>query len=297
MTFEDIMNLSPANKENFYDLVHSVKHSTVVPFVGAGLSCPYYPGWNQALESLKKLVSQDNYDTVDMAMKNATTEIERCEILEQYIGKRRLCRGLCELFDLSHFTECPDPKLDEKAVSLLPQLFPEAPLLTTNLERMEEEIYRIYGVPFQAVLSPTDSNILTVLKQRRAHGILYLHGCVSGALTDYNKLVFSKSQYDRHYQSGSALVDGLQDWMENTQLLFLGCSLRNDRSLDILKKVFDNHNRVEHFAILDLKPEDKDYTSRMIQLEDDCGIRAILYPEGKHEAVKILLDELNRQIK
>ena len=295
MTFDEIMEFTSANSENFKEMVSALKRETLVPFVGAGMLFPFYPTWNMALEALDKIVAPDRRKAFDEDMKSAVTEIDHCDVLERHIGCPRLCRAINELFDISHFTNSHELRLNERAVTLLPKLFPSAPLLTTNLDKMEEEVFNIYGVPFQAVLSPTDSNILIALKQQRAHGILHLHGYVCGQLTDYDKLVFSKSQYDRHYQPGSALVNGLQDWMENTQLLFLGCSLRNDRSLDILKKVFDNHNRVEHFAILDLKPEDKDYTSRMIQLEDDCGIRAILYPEGQHEAVRIILERLLRE--
>ena len=295
MTFDDIMGLTPANRENFNELVTAVNRITVVPFVGTGMSAPFYPTWSMAIDSLNKIVAPDQRQTVEEEMKSAATEIDQCDILERHIGRPRMCRALSEMYQISHFTEFPDPKLNEKAVALLPKLFPSVPLLTSNLERMIEDVFRFYNAPFDAVLSITDKNVIPILYQQRAHGILYLHGFVSGVLTDYNKLVFSKSQYDRHYQSGSDLVVGLQEWMKNAQLLFLGCSLRNDRSLDILKKVFDNHNRVEHFAILDLKPEDNDYTSRMIQLEGDYGIRAILYPEGQHEAVRIILERLLRE--
>ena len=291
MTFEDIMSLTPANKTNYEALREAIKKHTVVPFVGAGMSYPYYPLWNKALQKLQEKIAPERMDAVNKELASVTTEIERCDILERNLGKRATCRELCNLFSLSKF-DVKKARVDTQAASLLPRLFPGEPLLTTNLERMQEEIFRHYDVPFDSVLNPTDSDILTVLKQKRAHGILYLHGCVSGDLTDYSRLVFSKSQYDKHYQDDKPLVKQLGNWMNEAQLLFLGCSLRNDRTLEILKKIFGTNSRLEHFAILDVKDEDRDFTERMIQLEDDYGIRAILYPKDQHEAVRILLQRL-----
>ena len=291
MTFEDIMSLTPANKTNYEALREAIKKHTVVPFVGAGMSYPYYPLWNKALQKLQEKIAPERMDAVNKELASVTTEIERCDILERNLGKRATCRELCNLFSLSKF-DVKKAGVDTQAASLFPRLFPREPLLTTNLERMQEEIFRHYDVPFDSVLNPTDSDILTVLKQKRAHGILYLHGCVSGDLTDYSRLVFSKSQYDKHYQDNTPLVKELRNWMNGAQLLFLGCSLRNDRTLEILKKIFGTNNRLEHFAILDVKDEDLDYTERMIQLEHDYGIRAILYPKDQHEAVRILLQRL-----
>ena len=285
------MNLAPANEENFKALEEAIKKNTVIPFTGAGMSYPYYPLWDEALKQLQQHIAPDRADAVQKELDSAETEIDRCNILEKNLGKGGICRQLCSLFDRSRFNP-EDPDISTQAVSLLPLLFPDTPLITTNLERMQEEVFRRYNAPFDAVLNPTDDKMLAVLNQQRAHGILYLHGCVSGDLTDYDKLVFSKTQYDRHYGEKSPLVGELQRWMAGAQLLFLGCSLRNDRTLDILKKVCGNNQGLKHFAILDLKDEDQDLTTRMNQLEDEYGIRAILYPKGEHKAVGTLLKQL-----
>ena len=298
MIFEEIMNLAPANKKNFEALEEAIRKNTVVPFTGAGMSYPYYPLWNEALKKLQEQITHDRTAAAQEELASAQTEIDRCDVLEKHLGKNEICRQLCSLFNRSRFTP-ENPDIGNQAVSLLPKLFPDTPLITTNLDRIQEEVFRSYGVPFDAALNPADEKMLEVLNQRRAHGILYLHGCVSGDLTDYDKLVFSKTQYERHYGENSPLVRELKRWMSGVQLFFLGCSLRNDRTLDILRKVYGKNNRLEHFAILDLKDEDKDFTARMKQLEDDYGIRAILYPEGKHETVRILLirliNDLGRQ--
>ena len=292
MTFEEIMNLAPANRKNFEALVEAVRGGRAVPFVGAGLSWPYYPLWRDALDKLKAQVAPDRLPAAEAEFQAAKTEIERCGVLETALGGPALCRALCELFDLRKFTEAKDSGYSGRPAALLPWLFPEAPLLTTNLERMLVEVYWRCCVPFDRVLSLTDQSILTKLQEKRAHGILYLHGCIFKDLTDYDSLIFSRSQYERGYAPDGELVKVLQKWMEGAQLLFLGCSLRNDRTLDILRKVCAAQGRLEHFAILDLKEEDADLTARMNQLEEDYGIRAILYPEKRHEAVRAVLGRL-----
>lgn len=293
--FDMIMDLTPANRENYEALVEAVMNNTAVPFVGAGLSVPYYPGWGSTLEQLKdKYVAPDRVEAVEKVFESAATEIEKCGVLEDAIGGKRLCRALCEMFDLSHFTEKGGvDSVRDKAAALLPRLFPDVPLLTTNLDRMQEEVFRDLGAPFVEKLSPADKGILDAQRQGRYHGILYLHGCASEELTDYEQLVFSQRQYDEHYKKGSELVTALKGWMGNAKLLFLGCSLRNDRTLELLGRLYGKHPRLEHFAILSWKPqEDGGITGRMQQLEKDYGIRAILYPDGQHDAVRVLLARL-----
>ena len=284
------MNLAPANRENFKALEKAIRKNTVVPFTGAGISYPYYPLWDEALKQLQQQIAPDHADAVQKELDSAETEIDRCDILEQNLGKGGICRQLCSLFNRSRFNP-ENHDIRTQAVSLLPKLFPNTPLITTNLERMQEDVFSRSNVPFDDVLNPDDTKKLEVLNQQRAHGILYLHGYVADNLTDYDQLVFSKTQYNQHYREGSDLVRALQRCMSGVQLLFLGCSLRNDRTLDILKRVYGKNNGLEHFAILDLK-DGEDFTDRMKQLENDYGIRAILYPKGEHEAVRILLKQL-----
>ena len=297
MKFSDILELHPANDRNFKALVEAVKRNTVVPLIGAGMSVPFYPLWNKALDKLKEEVDPKQRPAVERKMEAAANEIERCDVLEKALGKPALCRALCGLFDIRNFTEATDKPLNIRPAALLPRIFPNSPMLTVNLEKMAEEVFRRFSVPFLDSLGPQDTKRLAAWKQQRMHGILYLHGRVSGKLTDYDKLVFSKSQYNRHYRPFSRLVRALRGCMKDEQLLFLGCSLRHDRTLDILNKVYRAANkRLEHFAILDLKDEDADIDSRIKQLENDYGIRAIVYPNGEHKAVIAILAELLRRI-
>lgn len=50
LKFEDILNFYPANKDTYEFLKADIKK--IIPFVGAGLSSPWYPLWSDALKRL-----------------------------------------------------------------------------------------------------------------------------------------------------------------------------------------------------------------------------------------------------
>lgn len=50
LKFEDILNFYPTNKDIYEFLKADIKK--IIPFVGAGLSSPWYPLWSDALKRL-----------------------------------------------------------------------------------------------------------------------------------------------------------------------------------------------------------------------------------------------------
>ena len=70
-------------------------------------------------------------------------------------------------------------------------------------------------------------------------------------------------------------------------MLFLGCGLQKDRTLDVLESILENG--VINYAILPCKKNKIDETKKRL---GDMRIQAILYPEGKHESVRIILEQL-----
>lgn len=291
LSFEEIMGTAKGNEETFENLLKATGKGNVVPFVGAGLSVPYYPLWSKSLEELEKRVERDSYKSLKVKMKTAHTEIEKCGILEEILGPKELCKGISKLFAPEKFTWKDDPDYGSRAAILLPWIFPDAPLLTTNLDQSQETIFGIEGHGFLDHLTPKNVSVEAAMQQQRHHGILYLHGRVSGELSDYDDFVFSEKQYERHYIEGSALLSVLRGWMEGTQLLFLGCSLQNDRTLELLKKISREKTRLVHFAILE-KPKGIRLQDRLRQLREEYNIWPIIYPRGRHEAVRIILERL-----
>lgn len=52
--FEEIMNYYPANLSVYQCIKNDL--DKIVPFVGAGLSAPFYPLWSKALEKLTEKI-------------------------------------------------------------------------------------------------------------------------------------------------------------------------------------------------------------------------------------------------
>ena len=65
-----------------------------------------------------------------------------------------------------------------------------------------------------------------------------------------------------------------------------------DTIVQILKSLNLNSN-LKHYALISCKKEDLDKRRKEL---DNLGIRAIIYPEKKHEAVEIILREILNKI-
>ena len=287
LTFEDIMNYHPENREVFEDLKR--KLPMVVPFVGAGLSVPCgYPQWGKALEGMAKRIG-------DISKKENVAEIikqkkylEAADQLEKILGQNRLANLLLQTFNEEKIASARE-HLPEQAVFLLPLLFPKSPAVTTNFDRVLETVYREHQVPFDYVVHPGHPELETKLTQGNIHGLFKIHGDVGKETLEYSSIVFAKRQYDQVYQSGSPLVTRLSQWFKNRILLFLGCSMDVDRTMELLGDVVQKNFGVTHFAILQKK---NDVDAQLRELEDTLGVRAILYPPEEHIAVRIILEKL-----
>ena len=127
----------------------------------------------------------------------------------------------------------------------------------------------------------------SVKKQGGVRGLLKLHGTVTGKFIGYDKIVFTKAQYDQHYGRNSPLTCELRDCFENRVMFFLGCSLDRDRTMDLLQDIIQPGDI--HYAIINCARPERD---RKIRQLGDNHIRAILYEGDRHEAVRIILEHL-----
>lgn len=87
---------------------------------------------------------------------------------------------------------------------------------------------------------------------------------------------------------------------ESSSLLFLGCSLYSDRTIQVFQKVMDERGAPDippHFAILEAPIDNRDLVERNSFLSG-IGITPIFYPTGEHFRLKDILscivDNLNQ---
>jgi len=175
------------------------------------------------------------------------------------------------------------------SVLLIPELT-KGSVITTNFDTILERAFWIADCPFQEmVIGNQKSEFIKAITEGASH-LLKLHGNVGST----QSRVLTKSEYCDAYGSeeidfNRPLPKALSRVFAHNCLLFLGCSLGNDRTMklfhDVVKKFDDLPN---HYAITELPDDDKNIYEREKFLNDHM-IFPIWYPNGQHECVEAFL--------
>jgi hypothetical protein len=277
----------------FQEMVLSIQRKKIAPFVGAGLCTIVplrYPLWGQALkEIIARLEDLDLKDVEDLIAK--FKYLEAAEIL---IGKdpTQFINYINDRFSLRRdFTK------DDVFVStlkLLPQIASGC-VITTNYDKVIEQVFKYSSKPFEGFMfgkQPNSRFVTNLIRGDRS--ILKLHGNVG----EPDSYILSLSQYNEAYGKTvdwkKPLPKTLRQIFISHSLLFLGCSMEQDRTLDLFKLVKDQQEFEipDHFAILSKPPlasAKREKENRLLEI----NIKTIWYPTGKHEYVEQIIDLAN----
>lgn len=250
--------------------------SKLVPFVGAGLTQFAYCSWPKAPRALaRKLTNTKNKQEVNALIKKEQY-MDAAQKLEELRTPANLARDIVGLFSGDKL-DAKREQLRKKPIALLPFLFPGL-VLTTNFDETLETVYREGGHPFGCPLFPGHPELLSGLfRGDGTSGLLKLHGSITGGLVEYSKIVFTKEQYDRHYGIGSPLAEELKFCFENRMMLFLGCSLKDDRTMELLQEIIKPG--CYYYTIINCKKAERD--ERIKQL-GEMRIRTIIYENNRN---------------
>lgn len=284
ITFQEIMAFHPDNPYVYEETLDSLDQ--LLPFVGAGLTADVYGTWRELLLELGKKLAEPQKQARLADMVDHGEFLDAAQYLEDERTSFNLMNDL-----IYHFLP---QKLDENwkviqndALWLLPDLF-ECPVLTTNYNQAIEKVYRRRGFDSFESLDPTSPDLRgQTTRQRSMPCVFKIHGSFAGYATDYDKLVFTRGQYERHYAEGGSTREALRDFVNARSLLFLGCSLAGDKTLDILKEA--TNPGAKHFAIMSCTPGEQNARVRELA---KAKIRAIVYEDGRYESVRVLLEHL-----
>lgn len=292
LKFQDVIGFYQANNDAVYkDLKTAYLGGRLTPFVGAGLSvfCGYKL-WPSVLKELSAFVPDEE------SKQEALDLIERFEYLEaaEHIQKhyRPMLRRLLGIVSYDKLEACPTERLYSSAAWILPYLFHNRPLMTTNFDGVLEYVFSRQGHAFERMVEPHDPSMLTQIRQQDIHGLFKLHGDIGRETTSLDRLVFTKSQYDAAYCADGKLMEELKQWYQNQTLLFLGCSLSMDKTMEVLRDVASANPGIRHFAIVGCDP--KKY-GELLDRFGDLGIDAIFYDDTdpkNHDAVRVILERL-----
>lgn len=281
-TIDDILDI----RRNRYHISELAKARTIVPFVGAGMSSGIYPMWSEFLEQFDLLPSER--DQVHQFLNAGKFEEAASYIFA--ISKRLFIDTVKDVFSPSHLSE----KNFSPALRILPQIADDM-VLTTNLDEVLEHVWQDERKEFDAIIMPDYEDQFNQAIAEGNQILIKLHGTVK----ESSKYVLTKEQYDEYYGVDSentinfnkSFPRDLGRAMQSKTLLFLGCSLKNDRVLHILKQIAGWNEHVKHYALLATEKNEEENTYRERELAK-YGIFPIWFPHKDYNCIAIILAEL-----
>lgn len=288
----------------FLDLVDAVRSGRIAPFVGAGLSRPCgYPMWGEALRKIAQKLQGLEVQDIEPLMAQYDY-LQAAQVLHDAAAQQ-----------VQHFikTEFRQRGAINGPATLLPQLA-NGCIVTTNFDTVIEDLFKEKGQPLDGYMHGTQAGnnfVQRLLRGERC--ILKLHGDAGQA----NTHVFTLAQYQAAYGDGEGapfafrnqLPRALRQIFISHSLLFLGCSLEQDRTLDLFKSVVDEgaFEIPDHFALLNEPATQQDCArkeARLLQLK----IRPLWYAspvdaDGKpdhgllEQILKLAIAVARRQVK
>lgn len=275
------------NCDRFEQLVKCMADGNVVPFIGAGISVSGgFPSWKGHLREQGR-TAHIPADHIEALLDDGRYE-EVIEEIEQSRGRGVFIQEIRDVF--SRTGSLPD------VVLRLSELFNDT-LITTNYDRLIEQVFETGEEnPYQIInglhaLERPDQNKVTIIK---------LHGDIKNP----SQCILSKNQYDQAY--GKNDLDLMQPipkllnyYYQNSSLLFLGCSLNKDRTIQVFQAVRSQLGDAEipqHFSI-EQAPEDEEELAERNAYLANLGITAIWFEKGRFDSIESMLQLAKNELR
>lgn len=281
-TIDEILRI----RRNRYHLDCLLKVRSIVPFIGAGMSSDVYPMWSDFLEQFD-LLPQERV-IVKQFLNDGEFEAAASYIFS--ISKRLFIDTVKDVFSPSLL----DSVSFSPALKVLPRVTDDM-IVTTNLDEVLERVWQHGKQPFDAIITPDYEDQFNDAITSNRQILIKLHGTVK----ESTKYVLTKEQYDLFYGIDSnnnidfskPFPRNLGRVLHSRTVLFLGCSLKGDRVLHILRQIVGWNEYVKHYAILSLEDTEEKNIKRERQLER-YGIFPIWIPSGEFSCIATILNEL-----
>lgn len=267
------------NQERFDQLVNCLMEDMVVPFVGAGLSVECgFPSWKNHLQQQGRTSGIDP-TLITSLLKNGHYE----QVIEEIENKGYKDAFIQEIKDVFSKTG----KITDTTLRLT-ELFNDT-IITTNYDHVIEQAYETGKMDtiqvidkFDTIEDPSEGKV-TIVK---------IHGNVKNP----SRCILSKRQYDDAY--GNSVIDLskpiprlLSYYYKNSSLLFLGCSLNHDRTMQVFQAVkneLGDKDRPQHFS-LESMPENEEYLSKRNAYLLNFGITPIWFPNSSYDYIEQIM--------
>lgn len=183
------------------------------------------------------------------------------------------------------------------AVFCLPRLV-DSYVITTNFDNVLERAFEVAHRPFERVaLGVYGDDVYDALQANR-RSLIKIHGKATSAATR----ILTHSEYMKHYchlrkrkiDYSKQLPRALRTLVTDSVLLFIGCSLQNDRYLKVLKAAVADCD-IWHFAIVAEPPATLAHTGYLDERVNELEafhIHPIWYPSGSFDSIKTILEHI-----
>jgi hypothetical protein len=281
-----------ASEAPFGDLLAAVERGRVVPFVGAGMSKSMgMPLWGEALREL--LVRLPGADAAGIsALIDAGQYVAAAQAVVEH-----------DEVQTSNFVRTKYRVQKIKLggpMGLLPRVA-KGCVITTNFDDAIEQTYRNVGVEFHAYMHGTQEHNFFPRLVRGDRCLLKLHGDADNPDTH----ILTRAQYAGGYGDPfdfhKPLPKALRQVFVSQSLLFLGCSLEQDWTLELFEKAkqADEYAIPNHYAMLPA-PEGAQAKQQKATRLLTLNIQPLWYPAGQHEFVgrylQLIVDVTERRI-
>lgn len=271
------------NLNRFDQLVDRLAAGDVVPFIGAGLSVAGgFPSWEGHLRTQGRTAGLDPAQTEELLASGQYEAV--IAAIEASRGRDVFIQEIRDVFSRTG-------KITNTTL-LITELFPDT-VITTNYDRLIEQAFDTGADNAFQVINGTSA--LTEPATDRV-SIIKLHGDVRAP----GNCILSKNQYDLAYGNDSIdmalpIPKLLEYYYRNSSLLFLGCSLNSDRTVQVFRAVkqaieekFGDIVIPQHFSIEQAPETEEELIERNAVLLR-LGVTGIWFEKGQYEYVEGML--------
>ncbi|MCP9887524.1 SIR2 family protein [Cyanobium sp. ATX 6A2] len=276
----------------FSELLVAVQRGRIVPFVGAGMSMPMgMPLWGAALKELLGCLPSADADAIDMQIETG-----------QYLAAAQALFEHDQV-QTSNFvrTKYRIQKVKLGGPMMLLPRIAKGCVITTNFDDAIEQVYGRDEVRFDAYMHGTQEHNFFQRLVRGDRCLLKLHGDADNPATHILTQVQYEAGYGNPFDFHKSLPKALRQVYVSQSLLFLGCSLEQDWTLELFEKAKqeDEYAIPNHYAILPAPAEALDKQEKATRLLT-LNIQPLWYPAGYHDFVErylqLIVDVAERRI-
>jgi hypothetical protein len=264
------------NNGRFHSLLEAFRSDYVIPAVGSGMSkSSGFPLWRDFIHQLRSFTSVQESE-ID-SMLNAGQYEEAVDRIAAEAGRH--------LFDerIEQSLRVIDPTSIDGPVRLLPALFPNL-ALSTNLDDVLETTYAAVDQQFEEVLVGPRIEQYRRLTTSNRRVLLKIHG----DCRESEGRVLGVNEYEAAYAANAPTRESLALLCRSRVLLWMGCSLGVDRTVELMKEVVAGDASLpRHYAFLRLPKDDAVRVTRERSLAER-KVFPIWYDDLEDDDISIL---------